>query len=345
MPDSNAIPDETAYFRTNLPPLDLDLISNQASAFISRHAATNRPLVLVTSGGTSVPLETNMVRFIDNFSAGTRGAASAEVFLARGYAVLFLHREYSLLPYSRNLVANNGILDYLARDTSNGHVKIKDEHKQGITKSLELYTHARDQGTLLMLSFTTINEYLWKLKTIATLMRSLESNALFYLAAAVSDFFIPSDRMVEHKIQSTEAFVEQNRTHNAGVNPAARIDAGKLVIHLDPVPKFLKQLVDGWAPQGMIVSFKLETDPAILVQKARYALDRYSHHLVIGNLLSTRKWEVVLVSAKGEDWVRLPGGKESVERGDAVEIETLIVPEVQRLHNEHIAVFKRSERM
>lgn len=58
-----------------------------------------------------------------------------------------------------------------------------------------------------------------------------------------------------------------------------------LVIDLDPVPKFLKNLVEGWSPEGMIVSFKLETDPSILVHKARYSLDRYQHHLVIGNLL------------------------------------------------------------
>lgn len=33
-------------------------------------------------GGTTVPLEKNTVRFIDNFSSGARGAASAEHFLA-----------------------------------------------------------------------------------------------------------------------------------------------------------------------------------------------------------------------------------------------------------------------
>lgn len=32
------------------------------------------------------------VRFVDNFSAGTRGASSAEYFLDAGYAVIFMHR-------------------------------------------------------------------------------------------------------------------------------------------------------------------------------------------------------------------------------------------------------------
>ena len=48
--------------------------------------------IYLQSGGTTVPLERNTVRFIDNFSAGTRGSASAEYFLEAGYQVIFLHR-------------------------------------------------------------------------------------------------------------------------------------------------------------------------------------------------------------------------------------------------------------
>ncbi|KAG9625116.1 DFP-domain-containing protein, partial [Aureobasidium melanogenum] len=186
---------------------------------------------------------------------------------------------------------------------------------------------------------------------------------LFYLAAAVSDFFIPSDRMVEHKIQSSEDFNKENQDGADGTKtPAARIEGQRLVIGLEPVPKFLKTLVDGWAPEGMIVSFKLETDPTILVKKAEYALNKYSHHLVIGNLLSTRKWEVVFVSASaGQQWIRVPRSKrtpsisgkvehvglasggdaeqdaEEVSGQPAVEIESLIIPEVAKMHAAHMA--------
>lgn len=44
------------------------------------------------SGGTTIPMEHNTVRFVDNFSAGTRGSASTEYFLEAGYAVIFLYR-------------------------------------------------------------------------------------------------------------------------------------------------------------------------------------------------------------------------------------------------------------
>ena len=59
------------------------------------------------SGGTTVPLEQNTVRFIDNFSAGTRGASSAEYFLQTGYKVIFLHRAKSLKPFTRHLSGKN----------------------------------------------------------------------------------------------------------------------------------------------------------------------------------------------------------------------------------------------
>ena len=46
--------------------------------FVEDNARKGRRVVVVTSGGTTVPLERNTVRFIDNFSTGSRGAHSAE---------------------------------------------------------------------------------------------------------------------------------------------------------------------------------------------------------------------------------------------------------------------------
>ncbi|GAB7356041.1 hypothetical protein MBLNU459_g6658t1 [Dothideomycetes sp. NU459] len=354
---------EHEYFSSNPRPKVLQKHSTLAREFITRHAGQNRRVVLVTSGGTTVPLENQMVRFVDNFSAGTRGATSAEYFLDAGYAVIFLHRQYSLLPYSRHYShSTNCFLDFVNED-SNGSVVVNSEYQDEMAQVWRKYDNARRSNSLLLIPFTTVNDYLWELREIALLMQPLGSSALLYLAAAVSDFFIPSDRMVEHKIQSSEGFNQQNAdSESEAKRPAARIEGQRLVIDLEPVPKFLKTLVDGWAPEGMIVSFKLETDPNMLVKKAEYALNKYSHHLVIGNLLSTRKWEVVFVSPAGEQWVRVPRSKRtpsfsgrtdqiglasgSHEDGvvdqeilvgePATEIESLIIPQVASMHSDHI---------
>lgn len=354
------------YFTSNPPPQTLHSHTTIAKAFIDEHLSFGRRVVLVTSGGTTVPLENQTVRFIDNFSAGTRGATSAEYFLEAGYAVIFLHRQFSLLPYSRHYShSRNCFLDFMT-EGANGEVVANKDYEEKMLDVLKRYQRAKKNNTLLLLSFTTVTDYLWQLKEIAISMNPLGRTALLYLAAAVSDFFVPKDRLAEHKIQSLETAPEDKTDGgNWEHREVTRVPSKKLVIDLDPVPKFLKSLVDGWAPQAMIVSFKLETDPSILIRKAQMALDRYSHHLVIGNLLSTRKWEVVFIAPNvPEHWIRVPmhrriksmsaasGGlqrptlaslSQAAEPKDdtsaeepELEIESLIVPEVSRMHEEFI---------
>ncbi|KAG5970818.1 hypothetical protein E4U55_001441 [Claviceps digitariae] len=337
---------EDAYFASNPPPKALPQHTALASAFIASHAQQpGRRVVLITSGGTIVPLEKQTVRFIDNFSAGTRGATSAEYFLEAGYAVIFLHRQFSLLPYSRHFShSRDCFLDFLTEGPGGdagggGQVQWREDGDDDdatklarVRDVLRKYRRAKDANMLLMIPFVTIGDYLHELRALSRLMSPLGRRGLLYLAAAVSDFFVPPERMSEHKIQSTDAAAaagpDDEEFDNFDASPRASAQPKRLIIDLDPVPKFLKNLVDGWAPQGMIVSYKLETDPAILVRKARYSLERYQHHLVIGNLLSTRKWEVVFVSPRREDrWLRVspPGlsqGKSTAESESTAESTT-----------------------
>lgn len=62
----------------------------------------NDKIVFITSGGTSVKLEENTVRSIENFSTGKRGALSCEEFLKNGYYVVFLYRENTCVPFFHN---------------------------------------------------------------------------------------------------------------------------------------------------------------------------------------------------------------------------------------------------
>ena len=68
-----------AFFAAN--PCELADLPARVDYFVSQAAAAGRRVVCITSGGTTVPLERNCVRFIDNFSRGTRGALSTEEFL------------------------------------------------------------------------------------------------------------------------------------------------------------------------------------------------------------------------------------------------------------------------
>lgn len=136
---------------------------------------------------------------------------------------------------------------------------------------------------------------------------------------------------------------------------------------MDQVPKVLRPLVQEWTPEGYIVSFKLETDDNLLIPKARAALARYGHQLVIGNELHKRKHEVVFVERShheksrgdrsvtgaqtppldngkeepghsyAETWLRLGELAKGRPASDEVEIEEFIIKELLARHTEWIA--------
>ncbi|KAI3648604.1 hypothetical protein MP228_006458 [Amoeboaphelidium protococcarum] len=262
----------------------------KALAFMEHQKSLGRKIVLLTSGGTQVPLEKNMVRFIDNFSLGTRGAASAEYFLRLGYAVIFMHREGSLQPFIRHWQQSHKKHGEVARAfpegfafpwldiSSDGEVAIKPEDLRKMSASLSELQHFHSQKQILLLDYITVHDYLFMLRSVSRSLGSmLGKNALWYLAAAVSDFCIPSSDLATHKIQSAD---------------------GSLTLKMEQVPKILKPLVSEWASRGFIVSFKLETDPQLLSIKSTNALKNYGHQVVIGNILSTRKSQVVFYSRK-----------------------------------------------
>uniref|UniRef100_A0A915NQI5 DNA/pantothenate metabolism flavoprotein C-terminal domain-containing protein n=1 Tax=Meloidogyne floridensis TaxID=298350 RepID=A0A915NQI5_9BILA len=272
--------------------------------FISTHEG--RKIVLVTSGGTRVKLEVNAVRSIENFSMGTRGAASTEYFLAKGYAVIFFHREESLKPYSRRYLH---FFD---------HLDVTDEGKVEIVNfpnlSRDVSTYKRNASRLLFIPFVELDQYLHDLEVICTCLHKCGPKVLIYLAAAVSDFYVLEERLPTHKIQSRD---------------------GELQLTLSLVPKLLERLVEKIVPSAYIVSFKLETDESILLKKAKDAIEKYGHNAVIGNLLQTRKKSVVFVYPNNKPTETINIEQKDLEKG-VEEIEEKIVGKLVQEHEEFI---------
>ncbi|KAK0576791.1 hypothetical protein LWI29_023326 [Acer saccharum] len=262
-----------SFFESAPPLKERDIISEKLKQFIQNDDTNRRRVVCVTSGGTTVPLEQRCVRYIDNFSSGYRGAASTEYFVKAGYAVIFLYRRGTCQPYSRSL-PDNAFLECF-EFTHESNIQVRETYSEAVKTAIRDHHAAVERGVLLKLPFTTIFEYLQILQIIAVTTRSLGPHAMFYLAAAVSDFYVPWESMVEHKIQSA---------------------SGPLDIRLVQVPKMLSVLRKKWAPMAFFISFKLETDIKILLEKADMARKKYEMHAVVANELLTRKEEVVVVT-------------------------------------------------
>lgn len=87
----------------HVPTEYLQQQQTQLDTFLNTESlrSSRKPIVLITSGGTIAPLEKRLVRYIDNFSTGNRGARAAECFIQQECHVIFLHRKGSCCPYAR----------------------------------------------------------------------------------------------------------------------------------------------------------------------------------------------------------------------------------------------------
>lgn len=143
---------------------ELDQIDQKVYNFVSRlsQSAESR-VVCITSGGTTVPLEKQCVRFIDNFSRGTRGALSCQEFLKHGYHVIFLSRHGSAQPFTSEFQEQlsgddlSSIFKSLKNENSGeSALTIDDKLSKGLLTSCKFM----ENGRMLCLTFTTVFEYL-----------------------------------------------------------------------------------------------------------------------------------------------------------------------------------------
>jgi phosphopantothenate-cysteine ligase len=288
--------DLDAFFQQEHAPLShLEQLRHNLSQFVCAQPS-DRKVALVTSGGTIVPLEHNTVRFLDNFSTGSRGAACAEGLLKRGYGVVFMHRTGSLEPWG---MVGRGVLDHA--EVGEKGVWVQGEDVVHAVRVRQLVVREK---RMLKVEFRTVQEYLFMLREAVVGLSELGSRAMVFLAAAVSDFYIPEERMIKHKIQSSA-------------------EAG-LTIVLDNVPKALGWVKKVWAPKCFLVTFKLETDAQILHEKVVQSFEKYGQDAIVANLLQTRFAEVNLYS-KGSHSPRVITAKEDINEG--------IVDSVIHLHD------------
>ncbi|KAH8346196.1 hypothetical protein KR067_010769 [Drosophila pandora] len=346
------------FYNTHLPPADFEDNRSLLKEFCERHNKLQNRIVLVTgqkwadfySGGTTVPLEHNTVRFVDNFSAGTRGSASAEYFLDHDYAVIFMHRHKSLEPFTRHFTGQQffDMLD-IADNSQSSTIAIKPDSVDVFAPVLAKYKIARETQMILYVNFTSVVDYMWLLRAACECLAAFEERAVLYLAAAVSDFYIPEDMMVHlptcicmsylataiSASLSAKAASTFKENEQPGVAPTHKMQSGDgaPTISLQLVPKMLAPLASLWVPHAFVVSFKLETDESLLIVKARDSLNKYKHKLVIANVLQTRKHRVVFVTPT--DSYELHLTREQTLQG--LEIEEPIVADVVQKHGEYIS--------
>jgi phosphopantothenate-cysteine ligase len=117
-----------------------------------------------------------------------------------------MHRQYSLQPFSRHYShSTNPFLDFLEIERAETPspdgslpmlIGVTHSKRDQLLDVLTTYKAVQAAGTLHTLTFVTVNDYLWLLRALSQELSVLRSHAMYYLAAAVSDFFLPQQKIV-----------------------------------------------------------------------------------------------------------------------------------------------------
>lgn len=283
--------------------------------FLNEHNGRQTKLVIVTSGGTSVPLEKRPVRTLENFSTGTRGSKLAEKYIQSEIPVIFLTRDKSRSPF-QNITDYHRLQKLLISHPPghNGQSTNTPRFDGSLDQANGFLINQRIQQTLDNVSkylftwtFTSLADYLDSFQLILNQCKHKEDNLIVYSAAAVSDYYLPFRLQRDHKMQ-------QHESTNS-----------ELALKLHSVPKFL-DFFKGIVPSSLFIAFKLETDENILIQKAQQSLYKYGVDLVVANLLHTRYAEVKMVSSSGVTTVTKPEAENDAIENHIVDFVSNFTP-------------------
>ncbi|CDO62768.1 phosphopantothenoylcysteine synthetase, putative [Plasmodium reichenowi] len=158
--------EDPKFFNKKLRPKNLDEILK----FLKEKFILNDDdkIILITSGGTKVPLEKIEIRNIDNFSTGKRGTLICEYFLKINKKVIFLHRKGSYIPFEYHL-KDLAKMENLKVEEDNIRFNLKKENERN-TLIDNLQNYKRYYNNLFLISYDTIFEYGFYLIEISNLL-------------------------------------------------------------------------------------------------------------------------------------------------------------------------------
>lgn len=203
--------------------------------------------LLITSGGTKIPIDT--VRHIANMSSGTFGSKIAYEALRAGHQVDFFHAKGSKTPFL--IHENLAEIDYQFNNGRAGFDALI-ERMHAVKQDTEKYKPVYKETT-----YDSFSTYLLGLEK---LVKTTNPDVII-LAAAVSDYGV--DNFVDGKIRSKDS---------------------DMCIRLKLLPKVISK-VKTWAPNAYLVGFKLlvNSTESELVENAMKSIETNGCDMVVAN--------------------------------------------------------------
>jgi phosphopantothenate---cysteine ligase (ATP) len=145
-----------------------------------------------------------------------------------------MHRQFSLQPFSRHYSHSThpflGFLEIEKTSSSSNtevgpSIVVTPRERGQLMEILKTYKEVQANGTLHTLTFVTVNDYLWLLRAVSQELSALKRKAMYYLAAAVSDFFLPRQKLVSllRFKRMWNLLIGSDSSQNTRYNPAKEV--------------------------------------------------------------------------------------------------------------------------
>ncbi|KAF1789390.1 Alpha/Beta hydrolase fold [Phytophthora cactorum] len=308
------------------PRWELGTIQKQTEEFIASQLAHNRRgIALITSGATIVPLDPENDTFVDVAPQvqEQRGPACAEYLLQLGYAVIFVHREDSLRPFTRHFqkyIQNGAFMD-MFRMQDNGLVLSGMDISQQLQfqKIAQLYTECSTR--VLNLSFTSVQQYLMLTRITAKAMEVAKDQGIVVLAATLMDFYVPVDPSAtatdaaedtdstEASSSSSSSLSKHSKTKqiNKLAKKITKKKSDEFSVNFVRVPNIIRKIRKDWCPKAFLVTCKHELASGEDIEDAHADLEKWGVDVIAGNhhsreiLLITEQEEAIVTCPDDED--------------------------------------------
>ena len=284
-------------------------VHEQLNEFVAAQTEAGRRVAVVTSGSTKASMDEYGLHYIDCESSGNRGAACAEGLLRRGYAVIFLYRDGSLLPFSRHFaksIKNGAFMDLLKVDKATDTIRVdtSDSRKALFYSLLKEYQESQEQ--MLTISFETIQEYLRLLRAASQALNIAEHRGMLFLTAAVLNFYAPQSETRRDRLHYTDE---------------------KYSVGLHRAPNLRRMIRHVWCPKAFLVTFRLELTDSDTIESAHRDMETWGSNVVVGNNLNTRGEQLVLVTEQEDLYLTRP---------ENATVETPLISTINSLHRDFL---------
>ncbi|CAH0477772.1 unnamed protein product [Peronospora belbahrii] len=312
------------------PQWKLGVVQKETEKFIAAQLAEKRRgIALITSGATIVPLDPKNDTFVDAAPQmqEQQGPACAEYFLQLGYAVIFVHREDSLRPFTRHFhkyIQNGAFMDMFRLEDIGLVLSGVDIPQQlQFQKVTQLYSAYNTR--VLHLSFTSVQQYLMLTRLTAKAMEVAKDRGIVVLAATLMDFYVPVDRLATTteasdvtdnastsssiSLSTSSSSSKQSKTKHIKkfAKKAAKKKSDEFSVNFVRVPNIVRSIRKDWCPKAFIVSCKHQLASGEAIECAHNDLEKWGVDVIAGYhhareiLLITEQEEAIVTCPDDED--------------------------------------------